>query len=188
MPIIVVYDACVLHPAPLRDLLVRLGREHLCQVKWTRRILDECFHSILRGRPDLSAKQLARSRMLLESALMDGEVTDSEYLIETLTDMPDPADRHVVAAAVRCGAQVIVTRNLKDFPSRVLGLHGMRALSPDEFVLALLDLDLEAVVQVVRAQASALRHPPLRPAEILDRLHLNGLPRSVARLRGSLDD
>ncbi|ATB29757.1 PIN domain-containing protein [Melittangium boletus] len=187
MPFIVVYDACVLHPAPLRDLLVRLGHTGLCQVKWSRRILDECFHGILRHRPDLTSEQLASSRKRLEEAIFDVEVTGYEEFIEGITGLPDPSDRHVVAAAVRCGAQVIVTSNLKDFPKRVLARYGMEAQSPDDFVLDLIDLNEGAVLQVIRAQAAVLKNPPKRPSNVLDSLHHNGLVRSVARLRELLD-
>jgi PIN domain len=104
MPFVVVYDACVLYPAPLRDLLVRLGRTGLCQVKWTRQILDECFRNLSAQRPDLEPERLLRSRELLEQSILDVQVTGHEGLIEGLTGLPDPDDRHVLAAAhpLRC--------------------------------------------------------------------------------------
>lgn len=66
MSFIVVYDACVLHPAPLRDLLVRIGATGVVGVKWTHTILDECFCSILKNRPDLNEGQLSRTRELMK--------------------------------------------------------------------------------------------------------------------------
>jgi len=188
VPFIVVYDACVLYPAPLRDLLVRLGRTGLCQVKWTQRILEECFHGILKQRPDLRPEQLAHTRSALERALSDVEVTGYEELVEGITGLPDPDDRHVVAAAVRAGAQVIVTSNLKDFPHRVLARYAMEAQSPDDFVLDLLDLDADALLRVLRAQAAVLKSPPRSPSEVLDSLQRNGLIHSTGRLRALLDD
>ncbi|ATB44350.1 PIN domain-containing protein [Cystobacter fuscus] len=183
MPFIVLYDACVLHPAPLRDLLVRLGLSGLCQAKWTRRILDECFRGIARRRPDLDPGRLARSRQLLETAIPDVNVEGYEDLIESIHGLPDVDDRHVVAAAIRCGAQVIVTSNLKDFPSPVLDRYGMEAQHPDDFVRNLIGLDEATVVQIIRAQAAILSAPPRTPADILERLHDNGLSVSVARLK-----
>jgi hypothetical protein len=183
MPFIVVYDACVLHPAPLRDLLVRLGLSHLCQVKWTRQILDECFHSILKQRPDLLPEKLSRTREQLARAIPDVQVDGYEELIEGIVGLPDPDDRHVVAAAIRCGAQVIVTFNLKDFPKPVLSHYGMEAQHPDDFVRDLIDLDEATVAQVVRAQAAALRDPQRTTAQVLERLHQNGLTVSAAMLK-----
>jgi hypothetical protein len=183
MPFVVVYDACVLHPAPLRDLLVRLGRTGLFQAKWTEQILDECFRSILQQRPDLTPQKLERTRQLLNESIPDCQVKDYEALVEGLTALPDPNDRHVVAAAIRCGAQVIVTRNLRDFPQEELALYGMEAQHPDDFVLYLLDLDSPAVTRVVREQAAELKKPARTVAELLETLRQNELIHSVARLR-----
>jgi hypothetical protein len=187
MAFIAVYDACVLFPPPLRDLLVRLGLTGIFQAKWTGQILDECFRSISAQRPDLSPEQLARSRKLLEGALPDCQVRGHDSLIEGLTGLPDPDDRHVLAAAIRCGAQVIVTFNLRDFPSRVLARYDLEAQHPDEFVLNLLDLDGPAVVRVVEEQAAALKNPRRTPAELLGVLRQQGLPGSVEQLARLLD-
>jgi hypothetical protein len=183
MPFIVVYDACVLHPAPLRDLLVWLGIFRLCQVRWSQQLLDECFRSILKQRPELSPEKLARTREHLERAIPDVQVNGYEELIEGITGLPDPDDRHVVAAAIRCGAQVIVTFNLKDFPKSVLDRYGMEAQHPDDFVRDLIDLDEATVAQVIRIQATNLKNPPTTPIALLDRLHNNGLTVSASLLK-----
>lgn len=186
MPFIVVYDACVLYPAPLRDLLVGLGCSGLCQVKWTRRILDECFRGLLRDRPDLAPDKLSRTRELLERAIPDVEVTGYEELIEGISGLPDLDDRHVVAAAVRSGAQVIVTHNLRDFPATALGRYGVEAQSPDDFVRDLIGLNESAVVQVIQRQAARLRNPPRTLAEVLGSLRKQGLAESCALLETAL--
>ncbi|HVG58323.1 MAG TPA: hypothetical protein VNA24_07185 [Hyalangium sp.] len=80
MPFVVVYDACVLYPAPLRDLLVRLGLTGLVQAKWTEQILEECFRSIAQQRPDLTPQKLERSRRLLSEAIPDCQVKGYEAL------------------------------------------------------------------------------------------------------------
>jgi PIN domain-containing protein len=183
MPFVAVYDACVLYPAPLRDLLVRLGRTDLCQVKWTRQILDECFRSIAAQRPDLQPERLLRSRELLEQAILDVQVTGHEGLIDGIAGLPDPDDRHVVAAAIRCGAQVIVTFNLKDFPKPVLARYGMEAQHPDDFVRDLIDLDGATVAQAVRAQAAALKNPQRTLSEVLEVLREQKLTVSAAMLK-----
>lgn len=182
MAFVVVYDACVLYPAPLRDLLIRLGVSGLVRARWSETILDECFRNIAKQRPDLPAEALARTRMLMNRAVADARVSGFEPLIPSL-ELPDPDDRHVLAAAVRGGAQVIVTFNLADFPSEKLGAFDVEAQHPDEFVLNLIDLAPAAVTKVVTEQAASLRNPPRSVGELLDVLLQQGLVQSVARLR-----
>lgn len=111
----VVYDACVLYPAPLRDLLMRLALTDLYRARWTDRIHDEWMHSVLKQRPDLKREDLERTRELMNAHVRDCLVTGFEYLIPVV-ELPDPDDRHVVAAAIHAGADLIVTFNLQDFP------------------------------------------------------------------------
>ncbi len=101
MAFIVLYDACVLYPAPLRDLLVRIAKTGIVRARWTDAILDECFRSILEQRPDLKPKALERTRELMKQAVPDCLVTGFETLVEGLS-LPDRDDRHVLAAAIRC--------------------------------------------------------------------------------------
>jgi hypothetical protein len=182
MAFIVIYDACVLFPAPLRDLLLRVARAGLVRARWSNAILDECFRSIKSARPDLDEAALTRTRGLMNAAVADCLVTGYEPLVVGL-ELPDPDDRHVLAAAIRCGAQVIVTMNLRDFPDERLAAFGIEAQHPDDFVLGLLDLAPGAVASIASQQAAALRNPPRSVSELLGTLREQGLVRSVARLR-----
>lgn len=178
----VVYDACVLYPAPIRDLLVRIACTGLIRARWTDQILDECFRSILEGRPELSAVALERTRSLMNRSVADCLITGYEPLIEGFT-LPDPNDRHVLAAAVRAGAQVIVTFNLKDFPDSILAPYGVEAKHPDDFVIDQIGLAPGAIVNVIVQQTQSLRNPACSVAEVLDTLRNCGLVQSVAKLR-----
>jgi hypothetical protein len=109
MGFIVVYDACVLYPAPLRDLLVRLANTGVVRARWSDAILDECFRNILEQRPDLKPEALVRTRELMKRAVPDCMVTGFDTLVDGLV-LPDPDDRHVLAAAIRAGAQVFDVR------------------------------------------------------------------------------
>ncbi len=182
MSFAVIYGACVLYPAPLRDLLIRLARTGVVRACWTEQILDEVFRNLLRNRPDLEGARLAKTRELMTRAVPGCLVTGHEGLIDGLV-LPDADDRHVLAAAIASGAQAIVTSNLKDFPERALKQHGLEALSPDAFALDLLDLAPAAVIQAVSEQAQALRNPSHTFAQLLETLHRNGLVRTVAKLR-----
>lgn len=119
MAFVVLYDANVLYPSALRDLLIRIAQAGLVQAKWTDQIVDEVFRNLTANRPDLDPERLARTRELMNKAVRDCLVTGYEPLIDAL-ELPDPDDRHVLAAAIKARAQVIVTNNLKDFPPRAL--------------------------------------------------------------------
>jgi hypothetical protein len=149
---------------------------------WSTDILDEMVRSILRRRPDLTAAQLDRTRELMCNAVPDCLTTGYEELIDGL-HLPDPDDRHVLAAAIRSGSQVIVTENLSDFPAHVLQTYNIEAQTPDVFLLHLVDLSPRAVFGVLEAQAAALRNPPMTIEELFDGLAHSGLPRSIAVLR-----
>jgi hypothetical protein len=183
----VIYDANVLYPAPLRDLLIRLARTSLFQARWTERILDEAFGSLIADRPDLDPAALQRTRELTCEAVPDCLVRGWEPMIEGLT-LPDPDDRHVLAAAIRAGAQVIVTSNLRDFPKMSLETFNIEAQHPDVFVLGLIDLDPGAVVTVIHQQQKDLKRKPRSVLELLDVLERQGLVQSTASLSGLLFD
>lgn len=177
-------DANVLYPARLRDLLVRLAIAGLYQARWSEQILEECFANLIADRPDLPVDHLKRTRNLLGVAVPDAVVTDYQHLIATL-DLPDPDDRHVLAAALVARAEFVVTANLADFPARSMPAEVM-VLSPDDFVLKLIHADPEAVAAVVDDQAAALRKPPMTTVELLDGLAVVGLARSVDAMRRAM--
>jgi hypothetical protein len=106
--------------------------------------------------------------------------------IEAAVTLPDVDDRHVVAAAIKCGAQAIVTFNVSDFPRDTLAEFGIEAKHPDDFVLDAISLRPGAVVQAITQQSASLKAPPVSIGELLDILRDRGLEQSVAQLRGML--
>lgn len=181
MPI-VVYDACVLYPAPLRDLLVRIAAAGIIRARWTDEILDECFRAILEQRPELNSDALTRTRELLVQAIPESLVDDFHKLIRSLL-LPDPDDRHVFAAAITCKARTIVTMNLRDFPDYALSKYGITAVHPDNFVLDLIDRYPDKITSIIAQQSSALRRPPISIAQVLSKLEQCGLTNSTERIR-----
>jgi predicted nucleic acid-binding protein len=182
MAFVVVYDASVLYPSTLRDLLIRIAQSGLTQAKWTEQILDEMFAALTRNRPELDPSKLNRTRSLMATAVRDWKVTGYEPLIDALK-LPDPDDRHVLAAAIRARAQVIVTSNLKHFPANELRQWDIEPKSPDDFVRDQIGHDRAAVFAAVQQIADSWRNPPGSPDDVLDRLERNGLAVSVAELR-----
>ncbi len=182
---IAIYDACVLHPAPLCDLLMRLAMAGLVRARWSDRILDEVVSSIHRRKPDILLEKLERRRRNMANAVPDCLVLHFEHLEVGLT-LPDPDDRHVLAAAIRCGAQAIVTANLADFPDHVLAPYGIEAIHPDDFVLGLIDLSEGIALRVLLDQVGALTKPPRTIEDVLQALEKNGMIRTAARFRSLL--
>lgn len=182
MTFTVLYGANVLYPNVLRDVLIRLAQTGLVHARWTDRILDETFENLAENRPDIPAATLTKLRELMNRAVPDGLVTGYETLIPALT-LPDEDDRHVLAAAIRAGAQVIVTANLRDFPDSKLTQFGIEAKHPDEFVMDLFHLDgCGSIRRSVRRPRPGVIHPGPR-LMCVTALRLRGLPISAAALR-----
>jgi hypothetical protein len=177
----VVYDACVLYPAPLRDLLLQMATRHMFAARWTDQIHDEWIRSVLADRPDLDPVKLHRTRELMDRAVPDCLVSGHERLVESL-ELPDADDRHVLAAAIVAGAQMIVTFNLRDFPEGYLAEFGIEAVHPDRFIECQMDLFQPRVIDAVRAQRALLRNPPRTARELLDTLAALGLTVTADRL------
>ena len=175
------FEACVLYPAPLRDLLMRLATTNLFRARWSAAIHDEWMRAVLATRPELEA-QLARTREFMDVHVMDALVTGYEPLIETL-DLPDPKDRHVLAAAITGRADLIVTKNLKDFPAGRLAPFGIQAQHPDVFVRNLLGLHEAVALAAVARHRASLRNPLKSVDDYLDTLLQQELPETVAFLR-----
>lgn len=178
-----VYDACVLYPAPLRDFLMWLGLSGRFRARWSSQIHDEWKRSVLRDRPDLTVEQLNRTSALMDQAIPDALVAGHEALAESLR-LPDPGDRHVLAAAIRCGASVIVTFNEKDFPPDALEPLGIEAQHPDLFIDNLFDLDPAAVIAAAQRQRRQLKNPPMTVDAYLDVLLRQGLAQTTQALSG----
>jgi predicted nucleic acid-binding protein len=185
-PVTAVYDANILYPAPVRDLFIRLAQTGVVRARWTEEIHEEWLRNVLKDNPQLSPERLARTRALMNEAVRDCLVTGYEDLIASLS-LPDPDDRHVLAAAIRAGAEVIVTYNLSDFPSDTLARFDIEALHPDDFLLSLLDLAPGAVCTAVKRQRESLRNPPKTAQELLATLENHALTQTVARLREFID-
>lgn len=183
MAFVVIYDASVLHPSPLRDLLIRLANKRRLNLRarWTSVILEEMIDSVLNRRPDLDRARLERTADLMTRAVSDCLVTGWEPLVETL-DLPDPDDRHVLAAAIRANAQAIVTANLKDFAAKALSRWDIEVQHPDVFLKHLIDVHPASVVSALTEQAAALRNPPQSAAQVVVTLRLCGLDMSAYAL------
>jgi predicted nucleic acid-binding protein len=181
-PLVAVYDACVLYPNFLRDFLVRLaihgqGKGFL-RAKWTGRIHREWMRAVLRQRPDLRPA-LQRTRRLMDRHVRGCRVRGYERWEQRLT-LPDPDDRHVLAAALACVADALVTFNTADFPAEVLRPFRIVAVEPDTFANHLLDSGI--VASAAADHRASLKRPPMSASEYLEALTRNRLPATAAAL------
>jgi predicted nucleic acid-binding protein len=165
-PFKVVLDACVLYPFTVRDVLLQAAANSFYQAYWSEMILDEALRNLVAdGR--MSEENAARLVATMRRAFPEAQVTDYENLIPSMRN--HEKDRHVVAAAVKAGAQVIVTSNTKDFydlPS------GIEIQTPDEFLSNLFDLDRPRMMVVLETLAQRYQKPPMEIPRILDALAL----------------
>ncbi|MCB9761265.1 MAG: PIN domain-containing protein [Alphaproteobacteria bacterium] len=179
-PFRVVLDANVLFPFTVRDTLLRAAAMGMFQVYWSEEILAEATRNLLRtGR--MNDAQAAHLMAAIRNAFPEAIVQDYQALISSMPN--DEKDRHVAAVAVKAGAQVIVTSNLKDFRSLP---DGIEALSPDAFLLDLLDLAPDNMLELLERQANALRRPPVTLSELLTGLGKT-VPRFEQQVRGLLE-
>lgn len=179
---VALYDACVFYPAPLRDFLIRLAMTGLFRAKWTQEIHAEWMRNLLAKRPDLTADRLRRTIELANRAVPDALVSGYEPLIETLA-LPDPDDRHVLAAAIVGRADAIVTFNLRHFPPDILDRYNIEPQHPDDFIVRQMDISISAVVRTAREHRASLTRKPKTVNEFLATLTQQQLPQAAERLR-----
>lgn len=183
--LVAMLDANVLYPAPIRDILLHFADAKLFQPKWTDQIHDEWIRNLLKKRPDIMPKNMKKTRAAMESAFPDANVSSYESLIDQVI-LPDADDRHVLAAAIKSDAKIIVTNNLKDFPAKNLKPHQIIATSADNFVKRLIILDESRALKAFHAQVSNMKNPPLSVNQVLASLEKNGLTETVSALKSLL--
>lgn len=184
MKYIVIYDACVLYPSSVRDLLIELampGRD-LFQAKWTKQIEAEWLNNLIANRPDLNKEKLKRTAQLMQEIIPDCIVKNYEPLAVGLS-LPDPNDVHVLAAAIRSKAQAIITFNIRDFPANIINGFDVEAIHPDIFLINQFDLSSGKVLDAVKNIRARLKNPALSSSEYLDRLSVEGLTAFADQLK-----
>jgi predicted nucleic acid-binding protein len=178
---IALFDANVLYPAPIRDLLLQLALSDLFRAHWTNDIHNEWIENLLMNNTSLSREKLERTRDLMNSKVRDCLIEGYHELIPGL-NLPDKKDRHVLAAAIVGNCDVIVTQNLKDFPTSETSKYGIEAQHPDEFISNLTGLAPGIVCEAVKKVRARLKNPPYSVEEYLDTLRKQGLLATAGEL------
>ncbi|MCP1778800.1 MULTISPECIES: PIN domain-containing protein [Bradyrhizobium] len=175
-----VFDANVLYGSRIRSLLMELTMSGLFRAKWTADIHREWMTAINRN-TGIEIARLQKIKDDMDRAVPDALVTGYEGLIPAL-DLPDPDDRHVLAAAIRCGASAIVTFNETDFPPAALTSYGIHTKHPDHFIQDVDGLDPGVVAEAAKADRLHYQNPPLSVGEYIDGIRSANLPRLAYHL------
>lgn len=184
-PFVVVLDANVLFPFRVRDVLLTFAQDGLFRARMTDDILDEWTRNLIRLKPHLEAS-VRQQEAAIRDNFDECFVSGYQPLIDGL-ELPDLDDRHVLAAAIRCSAQVIVTENHKDFPIDVIEEHGVETLNADDFLANTYDLFPSAGARALRKVRQRYRNPPMTSAEFLLDLTRSGLSKLAAAARSDIE-
>lgn len=184
----VLLDTCVLVPIVKTDLLLTLARRHAFHPLWSDAILDELSRTIVLVNPNISGDRAAERIQNMNDAFEDALVRDWEPLEACITGLPDPDDRHVVAAAIRGNAAAIVTDNIKHFPDAALAPWGIHAVGSDDFLVDSLDLSKSRMLACLIEMAEKRTNPKLTVDNIVEALERAGAARFVREIRSLLDD
>lgn len=167
-----VLDTNVIYPIEIRDLLFWFAHYELYTPKWSVHIFDE-WKEVMK-RKGVPEEEISKRIEKANKAFPDALVDKYEILIDSL-NLPDLKDRHVLAAAIKTNANVIVTNNLKDFPTEVLERYGMSAKSADDFLTDIIDLNQDTAIDAFRKMVMNRRNPDLDEYQVLNTLRKNGL-------------
>ena len=179
---IVVLDACVLYPAPVRDILLSLASEGLFEVKWSNIIQEEWVRNLLINRTDLKRVQLNQTISAMNVAFPEANVQGFEGLVSSI-NIPDKDDRHVVACAMHCNANLIVTFNTKDFPEWKLLKYNLKVQKPDELISNLIDGNPKLGCEAFSKMVKRLKNPTKTKEEVFTILEKCGLKESVKKIK-----
>jgi predicted nucleic acid-binding protein len=176
-----VIDANVLFPIVVRDYLLWLSVYDLYSPKWSSKLQEEFSAIFDKKKLGISAEKIESQVRMMNKACPDALVMKYESLIESIK-LPDENDRHIVAAAIKCNANVIVTYNLKDFPNEYLKSIGLFAVDPDSFIADMIDLSPEKCCDAFREMVLSKKKPPYDEPQYLEVLKRNGLIQTAEEL------
>ncbi len=180
-------DANVLFSANLRDTLLWPAFARIYQARFTNRIHEEWIRAVLKQRSHLTRGPLEKTRDLMNAKIPGALVEDYEPLIDDL-QLPDPNDRHVLAAAIHSGCDRIITWNTADFPALALEAHAIKTQLPDDFLLELMRNFPKDMVDSLRRQRANLSKPPLEVERFIENLRKQSLPKFVKAIETHKDN
>jgi hypothetical protein len=184
-PVVAVYDACVLYPFHLRNLLVQCAVDRLVEARWTNEIHEEWIRNLSVNNPAIPASHLHAARDLMNAAVPNAIVRGYEAAVPSVV-LPDVNDRHVVAAAVAARASLIITWNVRDFPADALRKYGLQKQTPDLFPARLYDHIPHLMIADVAGARRNLRRSKVALLEFLRALRRQRLVRFTTKIESHL--
>lgn len=177
----VFFDSNVFFGARLRSFIVEMAQSGLFRARWSEDVHREWMNAVATKRPDIDFQALARVKSQMNEAVLDCVTTGYQHLIGSLT-LPDPNDRHVLAAAILARASVIVTFNEKDFPPAGLAPYNIHTRHPDDFLLDIESLDSALFVEIVTNDLAHYCAPPLSIDAYCAALENAGVPKTARQI------
>jgi hypothetical protein len=182
---VAVLDANVLFSFRVKDVLLTFAELGLYRARWTQQILDEWTENLVEQKPELEDR-IRSQQLAMENAFPESVVEGYEAIAVGLA-LPDPNDNHVLAATIRCGAQLIVTENLKDFPANVLAQYDIEARSADDFLSSTFELFPRDSLAALRTVRRGYDNPAMNPSEFIMDLRRVKLVKLAALARTEID-
>jgi len=182
---VVLLDANVLFPFRVRDALLRFAEAGLYRARWSAQILEEWESNLIKKKPHL-AESIKSQLKAMKRTFPESLVVGFEPLMEGL-DLPDENDRHVLAAAIQCGAQHIITENLKDFPLEVLEPLDLEAVSADTFLASTFELYPSEAIAALRKMREAYKNPGMSKSEFLLDLTGYGMVKTASLAKSEIE-
>ncbi|WP_336492432.1 PIN domain-containing protein [Methylobacterium nigriterrae] len=180
-------DACALAGALKRNLILTLAEAEFFRLRWSGSILDETQRAIAeileKKGADGPDDQAARARAFMEQAFEEAMVSDFDSFLCACKGLPDPDDAHVIAAALKTRAEIIVTDNLKDFPADLLAPLNLDVRSSDAFIADAIALDPGKAVAAIKRMRLRFKKPEKTPDLLLLDMEASGLVETVDMLR-----
>jgi hypothetical protein len=186
-PPVVIFDACILYPFRLRNIVVQIAVDRVIDTHWTDEIHDEWIRNLSDNTPAIPIERLQRIRLRMNDALPHAMVTEYQEHCQAI-NLPDPGDRHVVAAGIAAGASVALTWNLRDFPAMELKRHGLQRQSPDRFLADLYDMVPGLMVASLARARHNLSKTLVSVSGFIDILRNQKLRRLATKVREHLTD
>jgi len=180
-------DACALAGALRRNLLLTLAEAEFFRVRWSQPIMDETRIAIegILSKKHVSDATVRAVRACggMMKAFEDAMVAGFEEYLPACAGLPDPKDAHVLAAALKTRADVIVTENLNHFPDEVLDPLGIEAHPADTFIANTIALEVGRAVTAIRRMRERLVDPTLSADDLFLKMEAQGLIDTVDTLK-----
>jgi predicted nucleic acid-binding protein len=186
---IALIDACVLAGALTRNMVLSLAEAGFFRPRWSKDIIDETERAIckiLQERGQSEAGRVAKRQcMAIVRAFPEAIVERYASIVPSLA-LPDPNDRHVLAAAVQTQASVVVTNNIKHFPKDYLSSLGLQVSTADDFLANLIDFDRPGALGAFRIMRQRFKRPNLDAETLLKPMEKARLTQTASLLIGDV--